>query len=52
MSIIIHIKEQLRWNLVKNNTYIDFKIEVNDKDPKFKVGDHVKYTGLNKFFCK
>ena len=26
---------------VKNNTYIDFSKEVNDKDPKFKVGDHV-----------
>ena len=26
---------------VKDNTYIDFKKEVNDKDPKFKVGDHV-----------
>ena len=23
---------------VKNNTYIDFKKEVNDNDPKFKVG--------------
>ena len=26
---------------VKDNTYIDFKKEVNDKDTKFKVGDHV-----------
>ena len=26
---------------VKDKTYIDFKKEVNDKDPKFKVGDHV-----------
>ena len=26
---------------VKDNTYIDFKKEVNDKKPKFKVGDHV-----------
>ena len=26
---------------VKDNTYIDFKREVNDKDPKFKVGDRV-----------
>ena len=26
---------------VKNNTYIDFKKEVNDKDAKFKVSDHV-----------
>ena len=24
---------------VKDNTYIDFKKDVNDKDPKFKVGD-------------
>ena len=28
-------------NRVKDNTYIDFKKEVNDKDTKFKVGDHV-----------
>ena len=44
---------------VKDNTYNDFKKEINDKDPKFKVGDHVrisKYTpkdthqtGLKKF---
>ena len=25
---------------VKNNKYIDFDKEVNDKDPKFQVGDH------------
>ena len=27
---------------VKDNTYIDSSKEVNDKDPKFKVGDHVR----------
>ena len=27
---------------VKNNIYTDFKKEVNDKDPKFKVGEHVR----------
>ena len=27
---------------VKNNTYIDCSKKVNDKDPKFKVGDHVR----------
>ena len=27
---------------VKDNTYIDFGEEVNDKDPKFKVGDYVR----------
>ena len=27
---------------VKDNTYIDFKREVDEKDPKFKVGDRVR----------
>ena len=27
---------------IKDNTYIDFKKGVNDKDPKFKVGDRVR----------
>ena len=34
---------------VKNNTYIDFEKEVNNKDPKFKIGDHVtisKYKNI------
>ena len=26
---------------VKNNTYLDFKKEVNEKGPKYKVGDHM-----------
>ena len=29
---------------VKDNAYIDFKKEVNYKDPKFKVGDHVRIS--------
>ena len=29
---------------VEDNTYIDFKKEVNDQDPKFKVGDHVRIS--------
>ena len=29
---------------VKNNTYIDCSKEVNNKDPKFKVGDHVRIS--------
>ena len=31
---------------VKDNTYIDFKKEINNKDPKFKVGD---YVGISKY---
>ena len=29
---------------VKDNTYFDFNKEVNDKDPKFKVGNHVRIS--------
>ena len=27
---------------VENNAYIDSSEEINDKDSKFKVGDHVR----------
>ena len=37
---------------VKDNTYIDFKKEVNDKDPKFKVGDHVRISKYKNIFAK
>ena len=37
---------------VKDNTYIDFKKEVNDKDPKFKVGDHVRISKYKNIFSK
>ena len=36
---------------VEDNTYIDFEKEVNDKDPKFKVGDHVRISKYKKYFC-
>ena len=37
---------------VKNNSYIDFKKEVNDKDPKFKVRDHVRISKYKNIFAK
>ena len=37
---------------VKNNTYIDFDREVNNKDPKFKVGDYVRISKYNNIFAK
>ena len=37
---------------VKDNTYIDFKKESNDKDPKFKVGDHVRISKYKNIFGK
>ena len=42
---------------VKDNTYIDStelhsNKEVNDKDPKFKVGDHVRISKYKTIFSK
>ena len=37
---------------VKDDTYIDFKKEVNDKNPKFKVGDHVRISKYKNIFGK
>ena len=37
---------------VKHNTYIDFKKEVNDKDPKFKVGYLVRISKYKNIFAK
>ena len=36
---------------VKDGRYIDFEKEVNDKDPKFKIGDHVRISKYKKYFC-
>ena len=37
---------------VKDNTYIDFKKGVNDKDPKFEVADHVRISKYKDIFAK
>ena len=37
---------------VKDNTYIAFKKDVNDKNPKFKVGDHVRSSKYKNIFAK
>ena len=37
---------------VKDNTYINTDKEVNNKDPKFKVGDHVRISKYKNIFAK
>ena len=37
---------------VKDNTYIDFGKEVNDNDPKFESGDHVRISKYKNVFAK
>ena len=31
---------------VKSTTYVEFNVKNNVKDPKFKVGDHVKCQNI------
>ena len=38
--------------MLKKNTYIDFKKEINDKDPKFKICDHVRISKFKNIFTK
>ena len=47
-----HIRIKLKPFDVKDNTYIDFGKEVNDNDPKFKVGDHVRISKYKNIFAK
>ena len=37
---------------VKDNTYINTDKEINNKDPKFKVGDHVRTSKYKNIFAK
>ena len=46
---IYHSKIKMKPIDVEASTYIDFDIKNNQKDSKFKVGDHVR---LRKYFKK
>ena len=37
---------------VEDNAYINFEKEVDDKDPKFKVGDYVRISKYKNNFAK
>ena len=47
-----HITVKTKHVDVKDNKYIDFKKEVNDKDTKFTVGDHVRLSKYKNIFAK
>ena len=47
-----HSKIKMKPVDVKDNTYTDFKKEVNDKGPKFKIGDHVRISEYKNIFAK
>ena len=37
---------------VKDNAFINFKKEINNKDPKFKAGDRVRISKYKNIFAK
>ena len=37
---------------IKSNTYIDSSKEINNKDPKYKIGDNVRISKLKNVFTK
>ena len=37
---------------IKDNTYIDFEKEVNERDPKFKVNDHIRISNCKNISAK
>ena len=49
-----HGKVKIKQVDVKDNTYIDSMelLRSNDKDPKFKVGNHVKISKYKNIFAK
>ena len=49
---IYHRTIKMKTVDVKDNTYIDFKNETNNKDPKFKVRDHVTISKYKNIFTK
>ena len=47
-----HTTTKMKPADVKDNTYINAGKEINNKDPKFKVGDHVKISKYKNIFAK
>ena len=43
---------KMRHVNVKDNTYIDFKKQVNDRNSKFKIGDDVRISKYKNIFSK
>ena len=48
----VHTTIKMKPIDIKDNSYIDFTKEVNDKESKFKVGDHVRISKYKNIFAK
>ena len=37
---------------VKSDSYAKYSVDSNEKDPKFKIGDHIKFQSIKTFFLR
>ena len=49
---IYHNTIKMKPTDVKNNSFAEYNEESNEKDPKFKVGDHVRISKYRNVFAK
>ena len=47
-----HNTIKIRPTDVKANSYAEYNVDSNDKDPKFKIGDHVRISKYKNIFTK
>ena len=50
-SNIYHATIKMKRIHVKSSTYFDFGVVNNNKDPKFKFGDHVRISSYKNIFA-
>ena len=54
-NTITQFIELLKWNQLYNVTsdsYVEYNEDSNEKDPKFKVGDHIRISEYKIIFAK
>ena len=51
-TIFYHKTIKMKPVDVKDNTYVGYNVNSNDKDSKFKVGDHVRISKYKNIFAK
>ena len=52
MQYLLQHNQNAACLCIKLSTHIDFRKENNEKDPKFKIGDHVRISKYNFFLQK
>ena len=48
----VHRTNKMKTTDVKSDSYAEYNEDFNKKDPKFKVGDHVRISKYKNIFAK